>query len=106
MQFITNEKELEVNLPQRAFYFYRANLPYHSKYVIVIEDTLEKPDLPFFAIDLDQFPKFIHLYNLEQLPTIFLLKNHRIMKKIKGYHSTAKLADICKAEPQEHKETS
>jgi thiol-disulfide isomerase/thioredoxin len=58
MIFITQEEELQTDKPLQVLYFYASWMPFHQKYIIMINKMEEKyKDIAFCAIDIDQFGK-------------------------------------------------
>jgi thioredoxin-like negative regulator of GroEL len=81
MLFITNENELQLSLPQQALYFYLPWEPFHHKYLVMISQF---EHLPFFAIDLDAFPKQVKRFSIRSIPSILLLKGGKETARLEG----------------------
>lgn len=100
MQFITQEEELQIDLPLQALYFYASWMPYHNKFLTMISKTEEKhKNISFFAIDVDAFPNQCKRFSVISIPEIVVLKEGKEIKRISGLTLTSAFrstfADIC-----------
>lgn len=100
MIFITQEEELQVGLPQQSLYFYANWMPYHKKMITMISKMEEKyKDMPFYAIDVDQFSSQCKRFQVDTVPTVLVLKEGKEIKRISGLVLTSAFrsayADIC-----------
>lgn len=100
MFFLTQEEEL-ITSPLQAIYFYADWMPYHKKFLIMI-DKMENlyQNVKFFAIDTDQFPNQCKRFDISSIPTVLILKDGKEVKRINGLTLTSAFktafADICK----------
>jgi hypothetical protein len=85
--FITDQSELNIQLPIQVLYFYRYCMPYNNKIKAMI-DVVENKNLPFFAIDIDQFPKQCQEFNIETLPTFLIFSNRKELGRWQKLTST------------------
>lgn len=100
MLFITNEEEINIDLPLQAIYFYASWMPYHSKFLTMISKMEEKhKDVLFFAVDVDQFSNQCKRFSVSSIPTVLILKEGKEAKRINGLVLTSAFkstfADIC-----------
>lgn len=99
MIFITREEEIQIDLPLQSLYFYASWMPYHKKFLVMIEKIEEKHKMPFYAIDVDQFKNQCKRFQIDSVPTILVLKEGKEVKRINGLILTSALksayADIC-----------
>lgn len=100
MQFITQEEDLQINLPLQALYFYASWMPYHGKFLTMISKIEEKhKNISFFAIDVDAFPNQCKRFTVESIPEVVILKGGKEIKRISGLTLTSAFrsafADIC-----------
>lgn len=100
MQFITQEEELQIDLPLQALYFYASWMPYHNKFITMISKIEEKhKDISFFAIDVDAFPNQCKRFSVDSIPEVLVLKEGKEIKRISGLVLTSAFrstfADIC-----------
>lgn len=101
MIFITKEEELQVNLPLIALYFYATWMPFHTKFLTMI-DKMEKrhKNISFFAIDTDQFKSQCKRFSIDSIPTVLILQEGKEVKRITGLTLTSAFKsafdDICK----------
>ncbi|MDD5704267.1 MAG: thioredoxin family protein [Dehalococcoidales bacterium] len=100
MQFITQEEELQIDLPLQALYFYASWMPYHSKFMTMINKIEEKhKDISFFAVDVDAFPNQCKRFAVTSIPEVLVLKGGKEVKRISGLVLTSAFrstfADIC-----------
>lgn len=100
MQFITQEEELQIDLPLQALYFYASWMPYHNKFLTMISKIEEKhKDISFFAVDVDAFPNQCKRFSVESIPEVLVLKEGKEIKRISGLVLTSAFrstfADIC-----------
>jgi len=99
MIFITQEEELQFNLPLQYLYFYASWIPYHKKNIVMISEIEKKYQIPFYAIDVDQFTNQYIRFNISSIPAIIIFKNDKEVERIINLISTDILnniyADIC-----------
>jgi len=100
MQFITEEKELQIDLPLQALYFYASWMPYHNKFLTMISKIEEKhKDISFFAVDVEAFPNQCKRFSVDSIPEVLVLKGGKEVKRISGLVLTSAFrsafADIC-----------
>lgn len=100
MLFITREEELQIDLPLQALYFYASWMPYHSKFLTMIDKIEEKhKDIKFFAIDVDEFSNQCKRFSIDSIPTVLIFKEGKEAKRISGLVLTSAFksafADIC-----------
>lgn len=100
MLFITREEEIQIDLPLQALYFYASWMPYHSKMLTMIGKMEDKyKDIPFSAIDVDEFKKQCKRFSISSIPTVLILKEGKEIKRIDGLVLTSAFrsafADIC-----------
>lgn len=100
MQFITQEEEIQVDLPLQALYFYASWMPYHNKFLTMISKIEEKhKNISFFAIDVEAFSSQCKRFSVESIPEIVILKSGKEVKRISGLTLTSAFrsafADIC-----------
>jgi thioredoxin-like negative regulator of GroEL len=100
MIFITREEELQIDLPLQSLYFYTTWMPYHKKFLTMISKMEEKyKDMPFYAIDADQFRSQCKRFNVDKVPSVVILKGGEEVKRITGLVLTSAFksayADIC-----------
>jgi len=100
MQFITQEEELQIDLPLQALYFYASWMPYHNKFITMIGKIEEKyKDISFFAVDVDAFPSQCKRFSVNSVPEVIILKDGKEIKRISGLVLTSAFrsafADIC-----------
>ncbi len=100
MQFITQEEELQIDLPLQALYFYASWMPYHNKFLTMISKIEEKhKDISFFAIDVEAFPNQCKRFAVDSVPEVLVLKGGKEVKRISGLVLTSAFrstfADIC-----------
>jgi thioredoxin-like negative regulator of GroEL len=100
MQFITQEEELQIDLPLQALYFYASWMPYHNKFLTMISKIEEKhKDISFFAVDVDAFPNQCKRFAVNSVPEVLVLKDGKEVKRISGLVLTSAFrstfADIC-----------
>lgn len=100
MMFITQEEELQIDLPLQALYFYASWMPFHNKFMTMISKIEEKhKDINFFAIDVDEFTNQCKRFTIDSIPTVLVLKEGKEVKRINGLVLTSAFksafADIC-----------
>jgi thiol-disulfide isomerase/thioredoxin len=100
MQFITQEEEIQIDLPLQALYFYASWMPYHHKFITMISKIEEKhKNIAFFAIDVESFPNQCKRFSVESIPEVIILKGGKEVKRISGLTLTSAFrsafADIC-----------
>lgn len=100
MLFITREEELQIDKPLQALYFYASWMPFHSKFLTMIDKIEEKhKDISFSAIDVEAFKSQCKRFSVESIPTVIILKDGREIKRINGLVLTSAFrsafADIC-----------
>ncbi len=103
MNFITQEKEVQMDLPLQSLYFYASWMPYHKKFLTMISKMEDKyKDMLFFAIDVDEFKSQCKRFEIDSIPTVIVLKGGKEIKRINGLVLTSAFksvyADICKRE--------
>jgi len=84
MQFITQEDELHMDLPLQALYFYTSYIPFHKKMLIMIDKIEKKYNIPFIAIDTDQFKNQCKRFSVVSLPTIIVFSGGTEIQRIDG----------------------
>lgn len=103
MNFLTQEEDMLLNNGLQAIYFYAPWVPYHSKFIIML-DKMEKKylDISFHAIDTDQFNSQCKRFSVDSIPTVLILKSGKEVKRICGLTLTSAFksvfADICNLE--------
>ena len=100
MKFITQESEIQIDLPKQALYFYASWMPFHKKFITMISKIEEKyQDIPFYAIDVDEFNNQCKRFSIDSVPTVLILNNGKEIKRINGLVLTSAFkrafADIC-----------
>lgn len=105
MIFIVNEDEININVPLQAIYFYASWMPYHNKFLVMIDKIQEKyKNLVFLAIDVDQFSNQCKRFSIESIPTVLIMKDGQEVKRINGLVLTSAFkrafADICSSDTQ------
>jgi thioredoxin-like negative regulator of GroEL len=100
MLFITQEEEINMDLPLQSLYFYASWMPYHKKFLTMIGKIEEKhKDISFFAIDVDQFTSQCKRFSINSVPTVLILRGGKEVKRINGLVLTSAFkrafADIC-----------
>ena len=92
------EEDIQIDLPLQALYFYSPYMPFHQKFITMISKMKEK-QIPFFAIDIEQFGNQGKRFTIDSIPTILILKNGKEIKRLTGIVSTniftSAFADIC-----------
>lgn len=100
MFFITREEEVQIDLPLQSVYFYASWMPYHNKYIIMLDKMKEKYQILSYAIDIDQFANQCKRFMIDSIPTVVILQKGHEIKRISGLVSTivfeTTFADICK----------
>jgi len=85
MIFITQEEEINIDRPIQALYFYASWMPYHNKFLTMIEKMENKyNDIIFSAIDVDQFSNQCKRFLITSIPTVLILKEGKEIKRING----------------------
>jgi thiol-disulfide isomerase/thioredoxin len=99
MDFITQENEIQMDLPLQALYFYALWIPFNKKFITMIDKMEKKYDIPFCAIDVDQFSNQCKRFDVASIPTVVIFKNGEEIKRITGLVLTSAFksvfADIC-----------
>jgi thioredoxin-like negative regulator of GroEL len=100
MIFITQEEELQIDLPLQSLYFYASWMVYHKKFLTMISKIEEKyKHIVFYAIDVDQFRNQCKRFDVQVIPTVIVLKGGEEIKRISGLVLTSAFksvyADIC-----------
>lgn len=100
MLFITREEELQIDKPLQALYFYASWMPFHSKFLTMIDKIEEKhKDISFSAIDVEAFKNQCKRFSVESIPTVIILKEGKEIRRINGLVLTSAFrsafADIC-----------
>lgn len=100
MIFITQEEELQIDLPLQSLYFYASWMPHHKKFLTMISKMEEKyKENSFYAIDVDQFRSQCKRFDVDVIPTVLILKEGKEVKRISGLVLTSAFksayADIC-----------
>lgn len=100
MIFITQEGEINMNLPLQALYFYTTWMPFHNKLIYVISQIQESyKDISYLAIDAGYFNNQCIRFSITSVPTLLLLKNGKEVKRIEGsvrkQDFIGAFADIC-----------
>jgi thioredoxin-like negative regulator of GroEL len=75
-------------------------MPFHKKFLTMISKMEEKyKDMPFYAIDVDQFSSQCKRFSVDSIPTVLILKGGKEVKRISGLTLTSAFksayADIC-----------
>ena len=94
MIFITREENLQIDLSLQSMYFYTSWMPYHKKYLVMIDKIEEKYQIPFYAIDVDQFSNQCKRFFIDSVPTLLVLREGREVKRICGCVLTGILKDV------------
>ena len=102
MNFITQEDELKMEKPIQALYFYASWMPYHNKFLTMIDKMeIKYKDIIFSAIDVDQFGTQCKRFLITSIPTVLILKEGEEVKRITGLVLTSAFksafADIYKS---------
>jgi hypothetical protein len=97
MFFIIDKSELKSQQDKCAFYFYRSQMPFHSKMITMCEAVEKKYQVPFWAIDADQFPKICKQYQVVRLPTVLFFKRGSHNQRIFEVVSTEKFEKVSAA---------
>lgn len=89
-----------MNIPVQALYFYAPWMPFHHRFMKLIDNVEGKhKELHFFAIDVDQFDSQCKRFSIDSVPTVLILKNGKEVDRIGGLVLTAPFerafADIC-----------
>lgn len=100
MLFITREEEIQMDSPLLVLYFYAPWMPFHKKFLTMIGKMEEKyKNLPFFAVDVDEFNSQCKRFAIDSIPTVLILKDGKEAKRINGLTLTSAFksafADIC-----------
>ena len=84
MQFITNEKDL--NLHQNcALYFYAQWMDFYKKFLIMIDKVEKKyKNIEFYAIDVDYFKPLCKRFKIASIPTVIILSELEEKDRIVG----------------------
>lgn len=86
MLFITDPEELKTKSRYQALYFYAGWMPFHSKMMTMIS-KLESDVIPFFAIDVDQFPTQCKRYKIESIPQVLVLDAGKEIARTGSLHT-------------------
>lgn len=90
MIFITQEEELQIDLPLQSLYFYASWMPFHNKFITMISKMEEKyKNMFFYAIDVDQFANQCKRFSVSSIPTVLILKEGKEIKRIIGLTLTS-----------------
>lgn len=100
MQFITQEDDLQIDLPLQALYFYASWMPYHNKFITMISKMEDKhKNISFFAIDVDAFPNQCKRFSVISIPEVVILQEGKEIKRVTGLVLTSAFSsvftDIC-----------
>lgn len=100
MLFITREEEIQIDKPLLVLYFYASWMPYHKKFITMIGKMEEEyKELPFLAVDVDEFRNQCTRFSVDSIPTVLILKDGKEAKRINGLTLTSAFksafADIC-----------
>lgn len=106
MFFLHQEKDLIINNKVQALYFYSSWMPFNKKMLNMLSKCeIKYPNIDFFAIDVDFFKNICYRFNIETIPTIVILNNGNLLKKINGIVMTSALksafSDIYKLNPND-----
>jgi len=98
MFFITNETDLNFNwkeYPVQGLYFYRSDMPFHTKLIGIIDYLRKKYKLIcFYGIDAEQFSGSCIRFEINSVPTLVVLKNAKEVKRIEGSVKTRDFIDL------------
>jgi thioredoxin-like negative regulator of GroEL len=84
MIFITKETDVNMQVPLQSLYFYASWIPFHKKFLLMISKIEEKYHMPFFAIDIDQFPQIAKKFSVKSIPVVLVLKKGEELNRIEG----------------------
>lgn len=97
MIYIMREEDIQIDLPLQSLYFYSPQMPFHQKFITMI--NAQEKDLPFTAIDIEQFRNQCKRFMITSVPTILVLKSGKEVKRLTGLVPTrvfrSAFADIC-----------
>jgi thioredoxin family protein len=97
MMYITTEEDIQIDLPLQALYFYFPQMVWHQKFLTMIHQ--QEKNLPFFAIDVDQFSSQCKRFMITSVPTVVILKDGKEINRISGSAISkvfkSAFADIC-----------
>lgn len=86
MNFIASEDDLKIKSELTVLYFYAPWLLLHKKVMSTIALVEKKfKNIPFYGIDINLYPGYIPIYNVDVLPKIHLLKDGKLIKSITGF---------------------
>ena len=98
MIYIMQEEDIQMNLPLQSLYFYSPQMPFHQKFITMI-NNVETKKIPFFAIDVDQFRNQCKRFMIDSVPTVLILIGGKEVKRLTGLIPTrifnSTFADIC-----------
>jgi hypothetical protein len=95
MLFLLDEKELTFDTQYQVLYFYRCQVPFHRKMLLMLNKMEQKyPKMSFFCIDTDYFNPVCRRFKVESLPEIVILKNRAQIKRISGVMATNEFNQI------------
>ena len=77
-----------MDLPLQSLYFYSPQMPFHQKFITMI-DKMEEKQIPFFAVDVEQFSNQCKRFMIESVPTVLILKSGKEVKRLIGLIPTS-----------------
>lgn len=89
MNYITDENEIKIDQGKVAIYFYSTWMPFHKKFVLMIDKVKEKYKIPFIAIDTDQFHNQCIRFRVSSIPTVIVFKDGMEIKRMTGITLTS-----------------
>lgn len=98
MIFITDEVELNFAWKEYSIYglyFYRSDMPFHTKIINVIAGIQKKyPQVRFYALDAIQFAGPCIRFSVQSVPTLVVLKEAEEVKRIEGSVRTQEFIEL------------
>ena len=98
MIYIMREEDIQMDLPSQSLYFYSPKMPFHLKFITMIS-KVENKEVPFFAIDVEQFRNQCKRFMIDSVPTVLILTGGKEVKRLTGLTPTrifnSTFADIC-----------
>ena len=68
-----------------ALYFYLPTMPFHRKFLTIINDIDGKyNNLHFYAIDAEQFKSQCKRFDIKSVPTVMIMRHGREIDRIVG----------------------
>src|ERR1700722_535508 len=83
MLFITQEQEITRTNQTRILHFHSVRDPFCQKNIVVLDKIeAKRPDMAFFAIDVDYFTGLIKRYEIVQFPTTLIFSDNIEVRRI------------------------